>query len=148
MKGRQQVHRPRLQQATDLGSGIGFFDPGYTAESEDAQVLLRPLFITSFMIDDFLCDNDFFGANAVLISSASSKTCCSMVFMLSLRADKRYQVIGLTSVGNCLASIHAAACPSKTAFNNTARQHAISMRPAGPTGWRSAWILRLQPACF
>ena len=71
-------------------------------------MLLRPLFITSFMIDDFLHDNDFFGASTVLISSASSKTSYGLAFMLSLRADKRYQVIGLTSVGNCLASIHAA----------------------------------------
>ena len=75
-------------------------DPGYTADSEDAQVLLRPLFITSFMIDDFLHDNDFFGASTVLISSASSKTSYGLAFMLSLRADKRYQVIGLTSAGN------------------------------------------------
>jgi hypothetical protein len=37
-------------------------DPFYTADSESVQALLRPLFITSWLIDDFLADNDFFGA--------------------------------------------------------------------------------------
>lgn len=75
-------------------------DPGYTKESEDVQVLLRPLFITSFMIDDFLDDNQYFGAKTVLISSASSKTAYGLAFMLSLRKDKTCKVIGLTSPGN------------------------------------------------
>jgi hypothetical protein len=39
-------------------------DPFYTADTEDIQALLRPLFITSWLIDDFLADNDFFGATA------------------------------------------------------------------------------------
>jgi hypothetical protein len=75
-------------------------DPGYTKESEDVQVLLRPLFITSFMIDDFLDDNQFFGAQSVLISSASSKTAYGLAFMLSQRKDKACKVIGLTSASN------------------------------------------------
>lgn len=75
-------------------------DPGYTKESEDVQALLRPLFITSFMIDDFLDDNHFFGARTVLISSASSKTAYGLAFMLSLRKDKTCKVIGLTSQSN------------------------------------------------
>ena len=37
-------------------------DPLYSAEHEGLQALLRPLFITSWLIDDFLADNDFFGA--------------------------------------------------------------------------------------
>lgn len=39
-------------------------DPFYTADTEDVQALLRPLFITSWLIDDFLADNQFFGATA------------------------------------------------------------------------------------
>ncbi|MFZ6656637.1 DUF2855 family protein [Undibacterium sp. TJN19] len=75
-------------------------DPGYTKESEDVQVLLRPLFITSFMIDDFLADNQFFDAQTILISSASSKTAYGLAFMLSLRKDKTCKVTGLTSAAN------------------------------------------------
>ena len=37
-------------------------DPLYRPDQEALIALLRPLFITSFLIDDFLADNDFFGA--------------------------------------------------------------------------------------
>lgn len=73
-------------------------DPGYDAATEDLQSLFRPLFITSFMIDDFLLDNDYFGAEQVIISSASSKTAFGTAFLQHRRNDR--QVVGLTSKGN------------------------------------------------
>jgi len=80
-------------------------DPFYTEGSEDVQALLRPLFITSWLIDDFLADNDFFGATAdaarpalLLLSSASSKTAYGTAFQLAQRAG--VEVVGLTSPGN------------------------------------------------
>ena len=80
-------------------------DPFYTAASEDIQALLRPLFITSWLIDDFLADNDFFGATSnpaqpglMLLSSASSKTAYGTAFQLAHR--KGVEVVGLTSPGN------------------------------------------------
>ena len=83
-------------------------DPFYTADTEDIQALLRPLFITSWLIDDFLADNDFFGATAdphvkgiMLLSSASSKTAYGTAFCLSRRrTEDRARVIGMTSAGN------------------------------------------------
>jgi hypothetical protein len=80
-------------------------DPFYKADSEDVQALLRPLFITSWLIDDFLADNDFFGATSdparpglMLLSSASSKTAYGTAFQLAQR--KGIEVVGLTSPGN------------------------------------------------
>ncbi len=73
-------------------------DPFYAAASEDLQALLRPLFITSWLIDDFMDDNQFFGANTLLLSSASSKTAYGTAFQLAQR--KGLEVIGLTSKGN------------------------------------------------
>ena len=73
-------------------------DPLYTADTEDLQALLRPLFITSWLIDDFMADNDFFGAGALLLSSASSKTAYGTAFQLHQR--KGIEVIGLTSPAN------------------------------------------------
>lgn len=78
-------------------------DPLYTADTEDVQALLRPLFITSWLIDDFLGDNDFFGAEAdgaptVILSSASSKTAYGTAFQLAQRPGVR--VVGLTSAAN------------------------------------------------
>ena len=73
-------------------------DPFYTPETEDIQALLRPLFTTSWLIDDFLADNDFFGADTVILSSASSKTAYGTAFQLAQRPG--IQVIGLTSPAN------------------------------------------------
>jgi hypothetical protein len=73
-------------------------DPLYTPDTEDVQALLRPLYITSWLIDDFLADNAFFGADTMLLSSASSKTAYGTAFQLALRGGLR--VVGLTSAAN------------------------------------------------
>lgn len=80
-------------------------DPFYTPDTEDTQALLRPLFVTSWLIDDFLADNDFFGALAVggppaimLLSSASSKTAYGTAFQLAQRQG--IEIVGLTSPAN------------------------------------------------
>jgi hypothetical protein len=73
-------------------------DPFYTPDSEDEQAVLRPLFATSWLIDDFLADNDFFGAKRIILSSASSKTAYGTAFQLHQRPD--IEIIGLTSTGN------------------------------------------------
>ena len=77
-------------------------DPGYVAAREAEQALLRPLFMTSFLIDDFLADNAFFGAQSVVLSSASSKTAYGTAFCLAQRRghDDAVKVIGLTSAAN------------------------------------------------
>ncbi len=76
-------------------------DPFYNAQNEDIQALLRPLFVTSWLIDDFLADNQFFGAGdkaVLLLSSASSKTAYGTAFQLAQRPG--LEVVGLTSAGN------------------------------------------------
>jgi len=74
-------------------------DPSYAVEHEDLQILYRPLFFTSFVLDDFLDDNDFFGAERLVMSSASSKTAYGTAFCTSLR-DRRPKLTALTSAGN------------------------------------------------
>jgi Protein of unknown function (DUF2855) len=73
-------------------------DPFYKPDTEAVQALLRPLFITSWLIDDFFEDNKFFGANTTILSSASSKTAYGTAFQLKQREG--VEVIGLTSPGN------------------------------------------------
>jgi len=75
-------------------------DPGYDRAAEDFQALFRPLFVTSFLIDDFLAEQNFFGASTVLLTSASSKTAFGLAFLLAARRDPKVTVIGLTSPGN------------------------------------------------
>ena len=68
------------------------------AASEAEAMLLRPLFTTAFLIDDFLADAGWFGAQRVVVSSASSKTAYATAFLLSRRGG--VEVVGLTSPSN------------------------------------------------
>jgi hypothetical protein len=73
-------------------------DPLYEAPREDALLLLRGLFLTSFLVDDFVADQAGFGARTFLITSASSKTAIALAFCLAARAAG--EVVGLTSARN------------------------------------------------
>jgi hypothetical protein len=88
------AHRAALPSAYHryLASGA---DPFYRAETEAIQMLLRPLFFTSFLIDDQLADEGLTTRGPVVISSASSKTAIAAAFMLSRREG--VELIGLTS---------------------------------------------------
>jgi hypothetical protein len=65
----------------------------------DYQALLRPLFMLSFLVDDFLREHDFFGARRVLLSSASSKTAFGLAHLLHENPNPTH-VVGLTSANN------------------------------------------------
>ena len=59
---------------------------------------MRGLFMTSFLADDFLAEQSYCGARAVLISSASSKTSIALAFQV--KQGGRARAIGLTSARN------------------------------------------------
>ncbi|WVM87810.1 DUF2855 family protein [Halopseudomonas pachastrellae] len=90
-------HRLELTSAYNQYQRIST-DAAYRAEDENYQMLLRPLFITSFMLADFLEDNDFFGARRIVFSSASSKTAYGTAFCLE--DNPSVELVGLTSSGN------------------------------------------------
>jgi Protein of unknown function (DUF2855) len=73
-------------------------DPFYSADTEDIQMLLRPLFYTSFLIDDQLADAGLTERGPIVISSASSKTAIAAAFLLARREG--VELVGLTSAGN------------------------------------------------
>ena len=73
-------------------------DPLYAKKTEAAQVLFRPLFTTSFLIDDFIADAGYFGAKQVIFSSASAKTAYAAAMLLKARGEAK--VVGLTSAPN------------------------------------------------
>ena len=72
-------------------------DPAFAGKQGDYQALLRPLFMLSFLVDDFLAENEDYGAKRVMLSSASSKTAFGLAHLLHARG---IHVIGLTSAGN------------------------------------------------
>ena len=75
-------------------------DPSYEPGQEAEQMLYRPLFTTSFFLDDFLVDNGFFGAGNVILTSASSKTSLGLAHLLHEKRRDACKVIGLTSERN------------------------------------------------
>lgn len=73
-------------------------DPARTDEDESYYLLLRGLFVTSHLCEDFLRDNSMFGAAQVIITSASSKT--SLALAHEVRANSSARTVGLTSEAN------------------------------------------------
>jgi Protein of unknown function (DUF2855) len=72
---------------------------GAADATKDAyKALLQPLFMTSFVLDDWLADNDLFGAGLVVLGSASSKTAIGLAHLLT--TNGRARVVGLTSARN------------------------------------------------
>jgi hypothetical protein len=70
---------------------------GFPACQDNQQMVYRPLFTTSFMLDDFFGDNGCFGAEQIILASASSKTAFGTAFLLR---DRPQTLIGLTSNAN------------------------------------------------
>ncbi|MDN4984209.1 DUF2855 family protein [Bradyrhizobium arachidis] len=89
-------HRKQVSPVYNLYSRVTG-DLAFAGHQGDLQALLRPLFMLSFLVDDFLAENDDFGARTVLLSSASSKTAFGLAHLLHSRGRR---VIGLTSSGN------------------------------------------------
>ena len=85
-------------------------NPIYEEAREDQDSLLRGLFTTSWLVEDFLAVNDNFGASACLITSASSKT--SIALGHSVKKRGKLDSIGITSAGN-LAFCESLGCYDK-----------------------------------
>lgn len=74
-------------------------DPNFAPAFEAVQAIFRPLYSTSFLIADFLEDHGTFGAENIVISSASSKTSLGLGFALKNSSSGR-RSLGLTSHRN------------------------------------------------
>ncbi|WP_299440308.1 DUF2855 family protein [uncultured Aquimarina sp.] len=78
-------------------------DPTFTPETEELISIFRPLFVTSFLIDDDLADHNFYNATQILLTSASSKTAQALAFLLANRKKENglnFNILGLTSDKN------------------------------------------------
>ncbi|MDZ7781636.1 MAG: DUF2855 family protein [Halioglobus sp.] len=78
----------------DRAAALPIYDPA----REDRDSLLRGLFMTSWLVEDFLDVNDGFGAASCLVTSASSKTSIALASCLNRRG--RLAAIGVTSPAN------------------------------------------------
>jgi hypothetical protein len=102
-------------------------DPGYRQDLEAEQMLYRPLFFTSFLIDDYLADNEFFGATTIVLASASSKTAFGTAHLLNRRDG--LTVVGLTSPGN-VAFVERLGC-----YDQVVTYDEIASLPTGPAAF-------------
>jgi hypothetical protein len=91
---RQSLH-PIYNQYTKVSG-----DPSYVASLEAQQMILRPLFMTSFLIEDFLRNSEYFGAGRIILTSASSKTAIGTAYQLAHAENRPRELLGLTSERN------------------------------------------------
>lgn len=87
-------HRRELPSAYNIYQRV----PAADSHLEDMRALMLPLFGTSFLLDDFLAEQNFFGARVAVLTSASAKTAISLAHLLHRRGG--IETIGLTSPGN------------------------------------------------
>ncbi|MEX3011176.1 DUF2855 family protein [Hoeflea sp. TYP-13] len=73
--------------------------PGYERAFDNARMVLHPLYATSFCLQDFFSDNGWFGAEQVIVISASSKTAIGLAYALADNANAP-KSIGMTSNRN------------------------------------------------
>ncbi|MFK7876253.1 MAG: DUF2855 family protein [Paracoccaceae bacterium] len=69
-------------------------------QADSLRALLQPLLATSYLLADWLTENQFFNANQVVIGSASSKTGLGLAKFLAAQPEKSVQIVGLTSAAN------------------------------------------------
>lgn len=67
---------------------------------DNERCLYFPLFVTSYLLYDYLKASDYFGAKQVVIGSASSKTAFGLAHALRHAEEQTPDVIGFTSQGN------------------------------------------------
>jgi hypothetical protein len=118
-------------------------DLAYDVDLEDLQILFRPLFMTSFVLADFIRDNGAFGAESVVISSASSKTSYGTAFLL-----EGQHRIGLTSARNRPFTEGLGCYEEVVTYDEIAgmtRRTAVFVDVAGDAAVRRAVHERLEP---
>ena len=75
-------------------------DAAWAPEREAAQMVLQPLFITSFLIAHYLREEAGFGAETIFLTSASSKTALALAWLLHQSPIEGVRISALTSPGN------------------------------------------------
>ncbi|MEQ6203902.1 DUF2855 family protein [Sulfitobacter sp. HNIBRBA2951] len=97
------------------------------AADDHMRALLQPLLATSYLLFDWLMDNDCFGADQIIIGSASSKTGLGLCKYLAEKEDRTYKIVGLTSERNRAFVEGLGACDTVLTYD------AVSELPVQPS---------------
>lgn len=74
-------------------------DPEHDPSRENERMVFAPLFKTGFLIEDMFRRNDWFGADTLIMTSASSKTAMGLA-SCARQSSPAIKRIGMTSAGN------------------------------------------------
>ena len=91
-------HRAQLPKGYNLYHRL-VAEPESTPMADDLRMLLYPLYVTSFALWDQLKENDWYGAEQIIVVSASSKTSIGLGYALN-GDDAAPDTIGITSARN------------------------------------------------
>ncbi|MCR9127561.1 MAG: DUF2855 family protein, partial [Rhodobacteraceae bacterium] len=69
-------------------------------EADHMRALLQPLLATSYLLCDWLMDHGCFGAEQIVVGSASSKTGLGLCRSLAEQTPRDFRIVGLTSASN------------------------------------------------
>jgi hypothetical protein len=130
-----RAHLPAAYNGYSFATSMATYDRQREAE----QMLLWPLFYTSFLLDDFLGSEGLFGAMTAVLSSASSKTALGAAFQLAEREG--VEVVGLTSPGRVAFVEETRIYDAVVAYPDVAslrRQPAVYVDMSGDAAVRAA----------
>jgi hypothetical protein len=113
------------------------------AVKDDAlKSIFFPLLVTSYLLFDFLEDNNWFGAEQIIIGSASSKTGLGLCKYLAEARPDGPKVVGLTSAGNIGFIERLGACDQVVSYDaitdQIAQAPSVYVDMAGNAAVRSA----------
>jgi hypothetical protein len=94
MAAHRQPMSPIYNQYSRVNS-----DPEHNPLHENARMIFAPLFKTGFLIEDMFRRENWFGAETLLMTSASSKTSMGLA-SCAKQSSPQIKRIGLTSTGN------------------------------------------------
>ncbi len=89
-----------------------------TPEQDHIRSVLQPLLATSYLLSDWLEDNQRFGAKQIIVGSASSKTGLGLCKYLAENTARDFQIIGLTSARNRAFVQGLGACDTVLTYDN------------------------------
>ena len=92
-----------------------------TVEQDHIRALLQPLLATSYLLFDWLMDNDCFGAEQIIVGSASSKTGLGLCKFLAEPEARDYRIVGLTSERNSAFVEGLNACDEVRTYEEVAK---------------------------
>nr|WP_246864499.1 DUF2855 family protein [Spongiibacter thalassae] len=105
-------------------------EPDIVQQYETERCLLFPLIATGYVLYDYLVDNNFFGAQQVVVGSASSKTGFGLATLLQNDLTVTQKVIGVTSERNAPFVESLKCCDQIVTYGNEA-----DIDPSLPTAY-------------